>query len=100
MLRSAIRFFVFDNNTKRVVIKNKEPCTKWIMLKIPSLVHFRRGNESLFYRLCGFTGEPGLCSAVLTRQSTETQHYAHCDLLSDPARQGDKVCGLRLLELH
>ena len=41
ILRSVIRFFVFDNNTKRLVIKNKEPCTKWIMLKIPSLVHFQ-----------------------------------------------------------
>ena len=50
--------------------------------------------------MCGCTGEPGLCSAVLTRQSTETQHYAHCDLLSDLARQGDKVCGLHILELH
>ena len=102
ILRSVIRFFVFDSNTKRLVIKNKEPCTKWIMLKIPSLVHFRRGSESLFYIICvcGCTGEPGLCSAVLTRQSTETQHYAHCDLLGDLARQRDKVCGLHRPELH
>ena len=69
MLRSAIRFFVFDNNTKRLVIKNKEPCTKWIMLKVPSLVHFRRGSESLFYRLCVWLhrrARPLLCGAYKT----------------------------------
>lgn len=30
--------------------QNKGPCTMWIALNvIPTLVHFRRGNESLFY---------------------------------------------------
>ena len=52
--------------------------------------------------VCGYTErrEPALSSAVLTRQPAETQHYAHCDLLGNPARQGDKACKLHLLELH
>ena len=52
ILRSVNWFFVFYSNTKRLVMKNKEPCTKWITLKILSLVHFRRGNESLFNGVC------------------------------------------------
>ena len=65
---------------------------------VHSLCRPRVTRLGLFSLVCGYTErrEPGLCSAVLTRQSTETQHYAHCDLLGDPARPGDKVCGLHL----
>ena len=39
-------------------------------------------------------GEPEVRSAVLTRQSAEAQHSAHCDILGNTAWQGDKVCVL------
>ena len=78
---SVIQFFVFDIITKRLVIKNKEPCTKWITLKIPPLVHFRRGSQSLFYCLyvwlpSGCLGWPGLVCSLLCVVAQESQASA------------------------